>query len=160
MRSVRPLLFLAVFLLSFAALAATQMMSVQVRTGQLRSRPSFLGKVEATVSYGDRLEILESRGGWIKVKNEKATGWIHESALSEKKIALKSGQKDVAAGASGDELALAGKGFNDEVEGQYRQNNPKLDFQWVDRMEDFRVDAKAAAEFLAKGQVKPGEVGE
>ncbi len=154
MRILRRVWPLLLPLLAVAALAASQMMSVQVRSGQLRSKPSFLGQVQGSVAYGDRLEVLDSRGPWLQVKGEAGQGWIHSSALSEKKIALKSGDKDAATGASGDELALAGKGFNDEVEAEYRAGNPKLDYGWVDRMEKFKVDAAAAQRFLKEGGVQ------
>ena len=154
MRNLRRVWPLLLPLLAVAAVAATQMMSVQVRSGQLRAKPSFLGQVQGTVNYGDRLEVLDSSGPWLHVKGEGGKGWIHRSALSEKKIALKSGDRDVAGGASGDELALAGKGFNDEVEAEYRTLNPQLDFKWVDRMEKFRVDGDEAARFLKEGGVQ------
>jgi hypothetical protein len=42
------------------------------------------------------------------------TGWLHQSALTKKTISMKAGGQDVATAASGDELALAGKGFNSD----------------------------------------------
>lgn len=148
---------LALLLLAAAAWAAGQMRSVQVREGQLRSSPSFLGGITAQVSYGDRLEILEEKSGWIRVRDDAGrTGWIHGSALTEKKVVLKAGGTDLTADASGEELALAGKGFNAEVEKTWRASNPEMDFDWVDRMEGWNVDAGEAADFLAKGSVTPG----
>ncbi|MBC8424349.1 SH3 domain-containing protein [bacterium] len=138
-----------------AAWAAAQMLSVQVREGQLRERPTFLGKVVATVEYGDRMEVVSTRGGWTKVRGDGAEGWIHTSALTEKRVVLESGGRDVDTGASGEELALAGKGFNDEVEGEFRDGNPDVDYDWVDRMEEMVVSAEDAAEFLEYGDVEP-----
>jgi len=42
-------------------------MSVQVKQGQVRATPSNLGKILATLSYGDRVEILEDKDGWIRI---------------------------------------------------------------------------------------------
>lgn len=152
-KRVLPLLLL---LLAAAALAATQMMSVQVRTGQLRDKPSFLGKVQSSVAYGDRLKVMEVQGGWSLVQGEKTSGWIHSSALTPKKVVLQAGDVDVNTGASGEELALAGKGFNDEVEAEFKTSNPDVDFAWVNRMEKVKISAEQAARFLQAGGVTPG----
>ncbi len=155
MRVIRRALPLLLPLLAVAAWAATEMMSVQVRSGQLRDKPSFLGRVAATVAYGDRLKVIETKGGWVRVQGDPGGGWIHTSALSPKKISLKSGTADAATGASGEELALAGKGFNDEVEAEYRSGNPKVDYAWVVRMEKMKISPDQAANFLKAGGVAP-----
>jgi hypothetical protein len=147
----------AVALLALVAVvwSATQMQSVQVRKGVLRQTPTFLGKITARVAYGDRLEVLETKAGWTQVRNENGeSGWIHTSALSTKIIVLKAGQSDLAAGASGDEIALAGKGFNEEVESTWRGSNPEVDYAWVDRMEEWVVTPEDATKFLSDGGVQ------
>ena len=156
-RRAWPLLLIT---LAVIAWAANQMQSVQVRSGKLRERPSFLGKVTAEVIYGDRIEVLDTRGPWSQVRDENgATGWIHTSALTEKTVVLRSGDADAATTASGEELALAGKGFNDEVEERFRDENPDIDYAWVDRMEKMVVTADEAGEFLAAGGIQPREGG-
>jgi len=64
------------------------------------------------------VEVLEDRGAWKKVvvPDGRIQGWIHASALTTKKIALQAGKADVKTSVTGDELALAGKGFNATVE--------------------------------------------
>jgi len=149
-----PLALIA--LAAVTAWAASQMMSVQVREGQVRERPSFLGKVVTDVEYGDRMTVLSSQGGWTKVRDgDGKTGWIHTSALTEKKVVLKAGDIDAETAASGEELALAGKGFNDEVEAEFRSGNPDVDYDWVDRMERMVVPVDEAVDFLADGGVEP-----
>jgi SH3-like domain-containing protein len=114
----------------------------------------------ARVSYGDRVTVSEERGDWKKVSlNRKAQGWIHDSALTTKQIVLKAGQRDVATSVSGGEIALAGKGFNKEVESQYRQSNRNLDYTWVDRMETFRVSPSQVERFMDAGRLEPREEG-
>lgn len=148
---------LALLVLAIAAWAATQF-SVQVRGGKLRERPSFLGRVTATVPYGTRVTVLEEKGAWRRVRDEAGhAGWIHASALTAKKLELAAGERDVAAGASGEELALAGKGFNAAVEAEFRDENPDIDFTWVDRMERITVTPEEALAFLHAGDVKGGE---
>ena len=152
------LIFLLICLSGFAAFAVgTNMMSVQVKTGELRLTPSFLGKIISRLYYGDRVYVMEEKGSWLRVGMSAgaAEGWIHASALTPKKIVLQAGAKDVEAAASGDELALAGKGFNQQVESEFRAKNPNLDFSWVDEMERYVVSEKQMKQFLKEGSLSP-----
>lgn len=155
-RLIVPLALLAGFLWSGAAGAGEEMMSVQVKTGSLRDSPSFLGKVVAPVNYGDRVAVVSEQGEWRQVRAAAgATGWIHSSALTEKKVVLSSaGQTGTSA--SGDELALAGKGFNAQVEGEFKKNNKDVDFSWVDKMEKIKIAGSEIVAFFKGGQVAPG----
>lgn len=136
-----------------AAQAATPAtMSVQVKTGQVRVSPSYLGKVTGDLAYGDQVTILKQQGEWMQVQTKSGqTGWVHQSALSKKKIVLSSGTTTAQTGTSGEELALAGKGFNSDVEGQFKQQNKDIDFTWIDKMEKIKVDAQEAVAFLKEG---------
>ena len=162
MRSLLRLWLVAGFLAgaatAFGAGAAT--MSVQVKNGQIRATPSFLGKVVAPLGYGDRVQILETRNDWMNVTGPGGqSGWVHSSALTKKKIVMSSGTQDVQTGASGDELALASKGFNSDVEADFKSKNKNVDFTWVDRMEKFKVSPQEMKEFLKDGGVTPSEGG-
>ncbi len=131
--------------------------SVQVKEGVLRSTPSFMGKIVAKVAYGDRVASIESRNGWSKVQpgDGSSSGWIHDSALTTKKIELSAGTANVQQTASGDEIALAGKGFNEQVEREYKQKNPKMDFAMIDQMEKIVISDSQMRQFLKDGQVSP-----
>jgi hypothetical protein len=61
--------------------------------------------------------------------------------------------------ASSQEVALAGKGFNSDVEAQYRKNNARIDYTWVNRMETIKVSRGQMISFLDEGKVKPSEGG-
>ena len=152
------LIFLLICFTGFAAFAVGRsMMSVQVKTGELRLAPSFLGKIVARLYYGDRIYVIEEKGTWRRVglSAGAAEGWIHASALTPKKIILQAGAKDVEIAASSDELALAGKGFNQQVESEFRAKNPNLDFTWVDKMETYVVSEEEMKQFLEKGGLSP-----
>jgi SH3-like domain-containing protein len=144
-----------VTLLACAAWAAEQMMSVQVQKGQLRATPSFLGQLVASVDYGARVAVVQQQGDWIKVRDDKGkTGWIHQSALTTKRIKMKAGTQDAQASASGDELALAGKGFNSDVEAKFKAQNKDADFTWVDWMGKIVVAPAQSQTFLKDGGVR------
>ncbi|MFO7666440.1 MAG: SH3 domain-containing protein [Desulfobacterales bacterium] len=152
------LIFLS-FAISGPAQAANTM-SVQIKEGQVRSTPSFLGKIVAKLAYGDRVEIIQDQGVWKKVALRGGVqGWIHTSALSEKSIILKAGAKNVQTSATGGEIALAGKGFSEQVEKQYKSLNRNLDYAWVDRMEKFQVSPEQMQAFLKQGGVVPAKEG-
>ncbi len=143
---------MAVFL---AVPAFGETMSVQVKSGDLRSTPSFLGKILKKIPYATPVEVAGDQGDWIKVSGAGTTGWMHQSALTKKKIVMKAGAADVDQYATSDELSLAGKGFNEEVEDAFKAQNADVDFGWIDRMEGFTVSQSEMVQFLKTGNVKP-----
>jgi len=134
-------------------------MSVQVRDGQLRSTPSFLGTVVGSVNYGDQVDVQQQQGDWMEVNYKGQKGWIHNSALTTKYINVGGGGKDAQMKASGKEVALAGKGFNAEVEAQYRKGHQNANYAAVDRMEQIKIASQEMVAFLDKGEVKPATGG-
>jgi len=152
------MIFLLIGLNAFPAFAVEQkMMSIQVKKGEIRSTPSFLGVVVARVSYGDRVYVREEKGPWVKVRmtGHNSEGWIHNSALTVKKIVFNAGAADVQTSASSNELALAGKGFSKQVENEFKEQNPKINYAWVNRMEKFVVSEKQIKQFLKEGKLTP-----
>lgn len=138
-----------------AALAATTtLMSVQVRKAEVRDTPSFLGKTVTSLAYGDRVSVEQQNGSWMRVTSSGQAGWIHASALTSKTIVMKAGDATQTAASSG-ELALAGKGFNSDVEAQFKASHKDINFGPVDRMEKINVPASALLEFAAEGGLKP-----
>jgi SH3-like domain-containing protein len=143
-----------------AVLAGTALatsMSVQVRNCKVRATPSQLGRVVATLNYGDVVEVGELQKGWYPVSSaDVREGWVHPSALSKKKISMRAGVTDTATGVSSDEVALAGKGFNEQVEAKLKADG-KLDFTWVDRMAAFTVTSEQIEAFRRQGRLPGGE---
>ena len=140
-------------LLATGAWAAKEM-SVQVRDGQLRNRASFLGTVTGAVAYGDRVTVNQTQAGWCEVATAAGkSGWIHESALTPKRVVLSSGANDARTGASGQEVALAGKGFSKEVEASYKSQNRDIDYTWVDWMGQQKVSNDQLVQFLKQGDL-------
>ncbi|MEN6428876.1 MAG: SH3 domain-containing protein [Phycisphaerales bacterium] len=139
-----------------AGTALAGSLNVQVRNGKVRATPSQLGKVVADVAYGATVEAGTLQNGWYPVTlPDGKTGWLHESALTKKRIAMSAGTGDAATGASSDEVALAGKGFNAQVEAKMKADG-KLDYAWVDRMAAFKVSEDQIAFFRAQGKLLGG----
>ncbi|HCY87979.1 MAG TPA: hypothetical protein DHV36_22775 [Desulfobacteraceae bacterium] len=132
------------------------LMSVQVKQSHIRKGASFLSPILGLLAYGDRVAVVDdTSSGWIRVKSGRVTGFVHESALTTKKVVLNPGAKDVEKAASSEEYALAGKGFNEEVEGKFREENPHLNFAAVDRMETRQISLVQMQEFMARGRIVP-----
>ena len=136
-------------------MAQNQRMSVQIQDGKLRADPSFLGKIIGTVAYGDAVTVIRQQDPWFFVStlSGQSSGWIHSSALTEKVIVLRAGDANVQKTASQREIALAGKGFNAEVEKEYKMRNPNLDCEWIDRMEKIVVSDEEIRQFMQDGKL-------
>ena len=136
-------------------------MSVQVREGQLRSAPSYLSRVLATLDYTTSVTILKEQGPWMLVRPADSTtqGWMHSVSLTKKNLKLESGDKDATTAVSTDEQALAGKGFNSDVEAKFKERNAKINFAAVDKMETITIPIATITSFLKEGDVKPAKGG-
>jgi uncharacterized protein YraI len=149
---------LVILLLSSLAVAeatAGTTLSIGVKSGPLRATPTPFGKILATLGYGATVEKLAVDGAWLRVRYGRNEGWMHSSLLSARVAGLSAGQGHVDSDASSEELTLAGKGFNAQVEAEYRQKNRTLDFATIDRMEKMVVSQDRMSRFLADGEVKP-----
>lgn len=154
MRLKKPAIMFGLALCLCGALAlAAKVLQVQVRDGQIRQSPSFIGKIVGKAAYGQSVDILEERGDWCKVSVGGATGWMHTSSLTDQKLTLASGS-GAAEGVSGKEMALAGKGFSAQVEADYRRSHGG-DYAAIDAMERVSYDPAALLAFLTQGGVKP-----
>jgi hypothetical protein len=132
--------------------------SVSVRETQLRESPGFLGRVLDVFAYGDRVEVLSEQDGWSRVRSGSLEGWVHTSALTTKRIVLEPGDSDAREAATSREVALAGRGFNRQVEERYKSETG-LDFAYIDRIEGYGMDTEALLVFLREGGVSPAEGG-
>lgn len=146
-----------VCLMAFSATAFAANMSVQSEKAALRATAAPFGATTATLAYGDQVAVIAEQGAWMQVRTATgAVGWMQKSSLSPKKIVLKAGAQDVNKTASGEELALAGKGFNSKVEGEFKANNPTVDFKWIDYMEKITVSEAQMVAFLKQGGLAAG----
>ena len=150
----RSIVFL--FIVFLPALAWAENVYVTVRETQLRAKPDFLSK-GAALRYGDSLTVLSDSQSWINVKTISGQqGYVHRSAISERRIVLKGQSSFVSSGASQNDVVMAGKGFSSEVENQYSSKNPVLDFRTVDAMERPRVAPADLSSFVKQGQLNGG----
>ena len=152
MKWKKSAILLMLIILCSGSIFAQRSMSVTVKEVEVRSSPSFLGAVVSKLEYGDRVRVKKEQGSWaeIQIPDSIKTGWVHMSALERRRIVFGASNKDIEVEATSSEIALAGKGFNKEVEELYISET-NLDFTRIDRMESVTVSTEIIAEFLTTG---------
>lgn len=140
-------------LASDPALSAGDEATVKVMRQYIFPSPAFYSQPVAELALGQVLTILEVGNQWFRVSaTSSLSGWVHATALTS----ASAGSGSVSSGSGSvtqDEVTLAGRGFNSDVEAQYASDNPSLDFDAVDRIEDFEVSEAFMNAFLAGGSL-------
>ena len=150
----------AALLLVVGGAFAADKMSVTVKQTQLRDKPSYLGKILGVLNYADRVTLLDlpagTPKGWLKIEGpDGKQGFVNVSSLTKNTVVLAAGSKNVESEASSGEVVAAGKGFNSDVEAQYKKDQ-KLDYTWVDKMEGFATAPEKVTAFLTQGGLQGG----
>ena len=146
------LLFL-VSSMAFAQLSAGGTLYVSSRTLNLRSSTGWFARNTGTLEYGDRVSVLRVDGRFVEVSssNPAISGWADSSNFSTRQLLPGStGSTNVR------EVALAGKGFDRDVENSYRARG-NFNYADVDRMELFNLDEQQIWDFLEEGRLFFGD---
>jgi len=140
--------------LAAAQIAAGKTLYVSVKTLKLKSGTGFFASSKGTLEYGDRVTVIRVDGKFVEVKsavNPSLTGWTATANLSTKQVA--SGNSNTV---SAKEVALAGKGFNQEVENSYKTQKNNLNYADVDIAEAVTFREDELKDFLEEGHLKTG----
>jgi uncharacterized protein YgiM (DUF1202 family) len=153
-KPVPSTVMLSLFVL-FVSLLVAETLIIKVQTTNLRKNPKFYAPVVQALKAGEKIEKISSQpDGWIQVKTSGgAVGWIHSSAVAVQKFDLLAMDKSMKTQASASEVALAGKGFNKQVEESYRAKHADVSFVWVDRMLQIKIAASRVEEFMRSGKL-------
>jgi Bacterial SH3 domain len=152
----RRLLLLLAGLIIFGATAAVglaQTFKVVQSKQQLYAAPNFSANALGSVPEGTEVQIIQQSGEWYQVEYQGQQGWLSQQAFpGGKKFDLSNLLKGKAVQESKtDEVALAGKGFTPEVEADYRQKHPNLNYAQVDQVEKFEVNPAQLQTFQREG---------
>ncbi|MDR0374857.1 MAG: hypothetical protein LBH85_03950 [Treponema sp.] len=150
----RFLFFLLVCLAASSSLFAQKkgdVMYVAVKSVNVKSSTGFFASTKGTLSYGAQVTVRSVSGSKVEVAAGTLTGWVASSALTSKRITVST----ASTSASAKEIALAGKGFNEEVEGVYRTENANLDraYAAIGAVESIVVDDEALKQFIVDGKL-------
>ena len=152
----RFILFCMVLLVSgalFAQVKAGNTAWVSSKTAELKSGTGFFASNVGTLQYGVEVTVLRVDGNYAEVRSSGSpslTGWTAVSNLSARRIVAS------GTGASASEIALAGKGFSQEVEDSYKTQGD-LNFDDVDRIETYTVSVNDLYRFVTEGRLSTGE---
>lgn len=147
---------------AFAAAKAApkaEVVTVILKRAAVRRDRQFYAPAVAEAAYGEKLAVLGREKDWVKVSAGTVTGWVHKSAVTAGKV--KTEEKLNAPVPEGfqegedEDVALAAKGFNPQVESEYRKKNPGANYAGVDRMEKLGTSEKAVGEFVRDGNLVP-----
>ncbi len=156
---MKPIALLSSILLAVLAVSSLAFaeggMSVQVRELQVKSTPNYLGATTAKLVYGQAVEIVSEEGNWYKIASP--SGYIPKTAVTKGKLVQDPDQKFAAGSVKHDEVALAGKGFNPQVEAQYKRDNAGMAaaFAQVDKIEKLGASDAELRAFQSAGKLKP-----
>ncbi|MCL2318997.1 MAG: hypothetical protein FWC45_02850 [Treponema sp.] len=126
---------------------------VASKTAALKSSTWFFAGTKGTLQMGDQVTVLQVNGSWAEVKsvaNASLSGWTSVSNLSARQIV------STGTGASASEIALAGKGFNQEIENSYKTQGT-LNYADVDKTEAIKVSQDDLYKFVTEGRLVTGE---
>lgn len=147
------LLIIGVAVVCVAVLLAETLI-VKVQSTYVRQEPKFYSPPVATLRAGESVTQISSQAGWFKVKTSKGIeGWIHSQAVQTGKFTVAAMDKSLKTSATADEVALAGKGFNKQVEDEYKSRNKGMNFDEVERMLKIKVAPDELRRFLMAGRL-------
>jgi len=137
----------------FAQVAAGRQAWVSVKEAALKASTWFFAGTRGTLQMGSEVTVLRINGSWAEVRsaaNQSLSGWTAVGNLSHRLI--------VAEGttATAREVALAGKGFDRDVENAYKAEG-NLNYDDVDRMEAITVSMEELLSFMTEGRLNTGE---
>lgn len=129
-------------------------MRVVTKENALREECRFFAPIRVSLKYNDPVDIISREGDWFRASSKGIRGCIHRTAVQEKSVSLTGSPGGKPGSASQDEIALAGKGFNPQVENSYRRKNPSQNYTAVDRIESFRVSDENLLKFIREGKLQ------
>ena len=125
-----------------------------VKNVALKSSTGFFASTKGSLTYGARVTVIRVSGKFVEVRsaaNSSLAGWTASANLSARQIV--SGNTSAT---SAKEVALAGKGFSQEVENVYRSRQ-NVNYADVDRAETVTVSEADLKRFLEEGRLSMGD---
>lgn len=151
---MKKAIFLSLIIVFTATAALAETVTVITKENAIREYAKFFAPVKANVRYNDRLEALSMEGDWYKVKYGPSIGYIHRTAVEKRAVAAPASYARKGSSVSESEAALAGKGFNPQVEASYKRQHPEMKYGLVDSIERYPVPDRDIAQFIVAGGLR------
>lgn len=145
---------LAGILILSASLAQAES-GVALKADTLRVEPFADAKVSGKIARNDKLEILEQKGAWLKVKALKSSGWVRLLAVKRAtttKSNTAAGVLGVASGRAGTGQVVSTTGVRGLNEEELKA--AKFNEDEVKSLESYEVSAEQAQAFANAGELK------
>jgi uncharacterized protein YgiM (DUF1202 family) len=159
----RYFLFICLGLLAISGVTAQSLrgktMYVASKTADIKASTGFFAESLGTLQYGDQVTVLQEDGKWVEVRwvdRPAITGWMVSANLTTKRITA-SGS---GTSATANELALAGKGFSEEVEASYKTSGAAgaaQQYADIDAIEAQVLSKESLYRFLTEGHLITGD---
>ncbi len=129
-------------------------LTVTKKETKLRKDKRAFAPAVTDLREGDRLAMQKQDGAWYQATYRDLAGWIHQSDVSTNKEVRLSGQ-GVREEYTAAEAEAARKGFNPEVERQYRTDHPSLAaaYEKVDAIQARKLTDEELERFLREGKL-------
>jgi hypothetical protein len=144
----------------FAALGATALADTGVarQDDQLRAEPSPTAAAVGAVAANTRLEVLERKGFWARVRAAGATGWLKLSSFSVERRAADGASTvstlaSLATGRTGTGNIVSAAGTRGLSAGEIRAARP--DYGALAEVKKLAVPAAQAESYAAAGGLAP-----
>ncbi len=148
---MRPLLLALLFPLLCHAEPATV-----IRAVDLKSEPATDASTVAQLAENTKVEALERKGGWTRVKAGDAEGWVKMLVLRYG-AAAKAGDSGLTqlfnvarTGSSGTQVTTGVRGLDEQQLAKAQPNPAELA-----KLNNFAAEKEAAAGFAAEGKLAP-----
>ena len=122
---------------------------VAVQNAVLKSSTGFFASELGNLTLGEEVILVREDGKWSQVQVRNLSGWVTSASLSARRVTASGSSATVS------EVALAGKGFSQETEREYR--NSGLDYSAVDAMERLIIPNNELLGFITEGHLARGE---
>ena len=119
----------------------------------LKSSSANFATTIGMLEYGEQVTVLQVDGSWVEVRstvNSSNRGWTASANLTSRRIIAGN-----TATTSAKEAALAGKGFNQEIEDSYK-SNARLNYTEVDNAEKTDISDAELQKFISEGRLTAG----
>jgi hypothetical protein len=126
-----------------------------IRSDGIKVEPFRDAKTIATLSVGDKVEIVKTNGGWLQIKSPKGKGWVHMLNVRKGEMRKDSGELGgllgMASGRAGTGKVVATTGIRglDEVELQSAKYNETE----LNLVESYAINRAEAQVFATQGKL-------
>ncbi|MFM9912089.1 MAG: SH3 domain-containing protein [Methylophilaceae bacterium] len=145
---------LFIILSLLVALPALGDTGTALKADSLRAEPFSDAKTVGNISRDDKLEIMEKKGAWLKVKSAKSSGWVRLLSVKRGEASKSGSSADVlalASGRSGTGKVVSTTGVRGLSEEELKA--AKFNEQEISQLESYTVNSDAARKFATSGSL-------